>query len=114
MGLCITLGWWTFLKFRKPIVITDLWRMPQDGKDSAHYCQPRCRGADCRAKNYYWTEDEENAIIGWIHVHYPRTDGLKTAFFHGEKDNYHLHLQIQDGDYKNIYGTSNGQGKSVS
>ena len=100
VGLVFSLGLWFFTKFKKPLIITAVWRTKaeqqklygtQNPPESPHYCNPRCRAVDVRVRD--WSEDEELATIGWIQFHFPRDDDKKTAFIHGDGDSRHCHIQ---------------------
>jgi len=96
------LGFWAQKLFTKDLVITCVWRTEEEqvriyGKpvSSAHFCQPQCRAVDVRANHDYFTQNEMQNLDSFIKKYFPRKDGLSPIVFHGEGDNFHIHLSVE-------------------
>ncbi len=104
IGMTIALGNWIFqeLSTLKPLIITAVWRNPEEQKilynsetppNSPHYCNPLCRAIDFRAKNDYFNEGEREQITIFLNTFFKRTDGKPTVIWHSVADEFHGHLQ---------------------
>jgi hypothetical protein len=70
---------------------------PQGGeaKPSAHFCLPQCRAVDIRAHENYFTQLQLENMESFVRKYFPRRDGLGPILFHGEGDNFHIHLSVE-------------------
>ena len=112
------LALWVEKLFDKELVITCVWRTeeeqrkiygsinspqrdsmnsPQGGeaKPSAHFCLPQCRAVDIRAHQNYFTQLQLENMESFVKKYFPRQDGLGPILFHGEGENFHIHLSVE-------------------
>jgi hypothetical protein len=96
------LALWMEKLFGKHLVITCVWRTEEEQrgiygevKPSAHFCSPQCRAVDFRAHRGHFTPQEMKNIESFVKKYFPRRDGFPAAKFHGQGDNYHLHLSVE-------------------
>jgi len=66
-----------------------------EGKPSAHFCSPQCRAVDIRAHQNYFTQLQLENMESFVRKYFPRRDGLGPILFHGEGDNFHIHLSVE-------------------
>lgn len=96
------LAFWVEKLFRKEMVLTCVWRTEEEQekiygkpKPSAHFCTPQCRAVDIRAHRNYFSQHELENMESFVQKYFPRGDGLKPVMFHGEKDDFHIHLSVE-------------------
>ena len=96
------LALWVEKLFGKHLVITCVWRTEEEQteiygevKPSAHFCSPQCRAVDIRGHLDYFTPHELTNIESFVKKYFPRRDGFPAAKFHGQGDNYHIHLSVE-------------------
>jgi|GEM_PF-3475462 len=112
------LALWVEKLFEKDLIITCVWRTPeeqkqvygstsspqrgsmnssQDGeaKPSAHFCLPQCRAVDIRAHQQYFSGYELENIQSFVQKYFPRKDKLPAVLLHGLGDKFHIHLSVE-------------------
>ena len=96
------LALWVEKLFDKELVITCVWRTPEEQKQiygeakaSAHFCLPQCRAVDIRAHQNYFTQLQLENMESFVRKYFPRKDRLPPVLFHGEGDNFHIHLSVE-------------------
>ena len=117
-ALARELALWVEKLFDKDLVITCVWRTEEEqrkiygsinsplggsmnsplrgeAKPSAHFCLPQCRAVDIRAQQNYFTQLQLENMGSFVRKYFPRKDSLPPVLFHGEGDNFHIHLSVE-------------------
>jgi|SRR3972149_930919 len=94
------IGYFCQVNFYPLPVITRVWwhEGQPAAENSGHRIRPDnpfCSAIDFRGWLGYYTEEQEANLVGLGNRFWKRSDGFKTVMIHGEGDQRHFHVQVQ-------------------